>query len=144
MAVMKQLLPCPFCGNDGSGPIEEALHIAFTEHDWRGPSWTVQCDKCTATMGYLDSEDAVIEAWNTRINLAADVLIEAERRGAERMRERAALLADADALYQRKSALGCDCWKQEQQYEASARKSAAFASAIRALPLTEETINDDA
>ena len=68
----------------------------------------------------------------------------AEKRGAERMRERAALLADADALYQRKSALGCDCWKQEQQYEASARKSAAFASAIRALPLTEETPDDDA
>ena len=74
---------------------------------------------------------------------AADALIEAERRGAERMRERAALLADADALYQRKSALGCDCWKQEQQYEASARKSAAFASAIRALPLTEETPDAD-
>ena len=125
MAVMKQLLPCPFCGNDGSGPIEEALHIAFTEHDWRGPSWTVQCDKCTATMGYLDSEDAVIEAWNTRINLAADVLIEAERRGAERMRERAAVKSR-------------ELWAD---YEAEESPD-YIANGIRALPLTEE--NSDA
>ena len=125
MAVMKQLLPCPFCGNDGSGPIEEAPHIAFTEHDWRGPSWTVQCDKCTATMGYLDSEDAVIEAWNTRINLAADVLIEAERRGAERMRERAAVKSR-------------ELWAD---YEAEESPD-YIANGIRALPLTEE--NSDA
>ena len=124
MAVMKQLLPCPFCGNDGSGPIEEALHIAFTEHDWRGPSWTVQCDKCTATMGYFDSEDAVIEAWNTRINLAADVLIEAERRGAERMRERAArLMIELGHVSESGETLALE---------------------IRALPLTEETTDADA
>ncbi len=63
------LLPCPFCGNDGSGPIEDALQIHHNEpdyiHDHRH-TWTVQCDKCTATMGYSDSEDEAIEAWNRR------------------------------------------------------------------------------
>lgn len=63
---MSELLPCPFCGNDGSGPAEEALHVSMTEHDWRAASWSVQCDKCTATMGYSDSEDAAVEDWNTR------------------------------------------------------------------------------
>lgn len=62
----QELLACPFCGNDGSGSIEHALHVAFNEHDWRDSSWTVQCDKCTATMGYSDSEDEAIAAWNTR------------------------------------------------------------------------------
>jgi len=61
-----ELKPCPFCGNDGNDPTEEALHIVFTEHDWRDASWSVQCDKCTATMGYSDSEDEAIAAWNTR------------------------------------------------------------------------------
>lgn len=65
-----RLLPCPFCGNDGSGPIEDALHIAFNVYDFRDPSWSVQCDKCTANMGYSDSEDEVVEAWNRRADLA--------------------------------------------------------------------------
>ena len=67
---MSELLPCPFCGNDGSGPIEDALHITFSEHDWRSPSWSVQCDKCTATIGYFESEDEAVEAWNTRPRLS--------------------------------------------------------------------------
>ncbi len=62
----EELKPCPFCGNDGGGPIEHALHICFQEPDWRDDAWTVQCDKCTATMGYSDSEEEAIEAWNTR------------------------------------------------------------------------------
>lgn len=61
-----ELLPCPFCGNNGSGPIEDALHVVLNEHDWRSPSWTVQCDKCTATMGYSDERDEAIAAWNRR------------------------------------------------------------------------------
>jgi hypothetical protein len=31
----QELLPCPFCGNDGSGPIEDALHVCHTESDYR-------------------------------------------------------------------------------------------------------------
>lgn len=66
---MSALLPCPHCGNDGSGPIEAALQIHHNEpdyvHDHRH-TWTVQCDKCTATMGYSDSEDEAVEAWNRR------------------------------------------------------------------------------
>ena len=73
---MIEMKPCPFCGNDGTGPIEDALHVVFNEHDWRDPSWSVQCDKCTATMGYSDSEDEAIDRWNTRQNIS-DVLIEA-------------------------------------------------------------------
>lgn len=65
-----RLLPCPFCGNDGSGPVEAALHLVFSEHDWREQSWTVQCDKCTATMGYSDSEDEAVDGWNLRADLA--------------------------------------------------------------------------
>lgn len=65
---VSDLLPCPFCGNDGSGPVEDALHIAHSQCDWH-PAYdvyAVQCDKCTATMGYSESEDAAAEAWNTR------------------------------------------------------------------------------
>ena len=29
LVVTQALLPCPFCGNDGAGPIEDALQIAF-------------------------------------------------------------------------------------------------------------------
>ena len=62
------LLPCPFCGNDGTGPIEEALHIAHTENEWH-PSYdlySVQCDKCGANMGYSTSEDDAADGWNRR------------------------------------------------------------------------------
>lgn len=65
------LEPCPFCANDGSGPIEHALHICHNEHGWREASWSPQCDKCTATMGYFDSEEEAADAWNTRKEVAA-------------------------------------------------------------------------
>lgn len=61
-----ELEPCPFCGNDGGGPIENALRVSMIELEWRGAGWSVQCDKCTATMGYSDSEDEAVTAWNTR------------------------------------------------------------------------------
>lgn len=66
-----KLLPCPFCGNDGTGPIEDSLHIIFSEHEYRAPSWCVQCDKCTATMGYSESEEEAVEAWNRRVRRPA-------------------------------------------------------------------------
>jgi hypothetical protein len=69
------LKPCPFCGNDGSGPIEEALHVIHSELRWRPvyDSYTVQCDRCTATMGYSDSEEEAIADWNTRALPSASV-----------------------------------------------------------------------
>ena len=66
------LKPCPFCANDGSGPIEHALHISHNEHDWREASWSPQCDKCTATMGYFVSKEEAIDAWNTRKEITHD------------------------------------------------------------------------
>lgn len=60
------LLPCPFCGSCETSPVEDVVHVSMNEHDWRDPSWTVQCDGCTATMGYSDSEDEAIDAWNRR------------------------------------------------------------------------------
>lgn len=67
----RALLPCPFCGNDGNGPIENALHISHTQNDWHPAydCYSVQCDKCSATMGYSDSEEAAVAAWNTRAAL---------------------------------------------------------------------------
>lgn len=56
---------------------------------------------------------------------AADVLIEAERRGAERMRERAAV--EAERLW--------DCIEAEAS-------PFFIANGVRALPLTEETPDD--
>jgi hypothetical protein len=66
---VEALSPCPHCGNDGSGPIEDALHIAHVEDENHHSydRYTVQCDKCTATMGYSDTEEEATTAWNTRI-----------------------------------------------------------------------------
>jgi len=68
-AVVVSLLPCPFCGNDGSGTVEDALHVVHSELRWRPAydSYTVQCDRCTATMGYSDSEEEAVADWNTRV-----------------------------------------------------------------------------
>ena len=62
------LKPCPFCGNDGSGPIEDALYVSHTQNDWHSAydCYSVQCDKCTANMGYSVSYEDAIAAWNTR------------------------------------------------------------------------------
>lgn len=66
------LKPCPFCGNDGSGPIEHALHVSHTQNDWHPAydCYSVQCDKCTVSMGYSDNEAEAIAAWNTRADAA--------------------------------------------------------------------------
>ena len=59
---------CPFCGNDGTGSIEEALHVSHEElehHPWYNV-YSVQCDKCCASQGYSETEDEAITAWNTR------------------------------------------------------------------------------
>ena len=74
------LLPCPFCGNDGSGPIEDALQTCEVdmEGQWKAPmAYSVQCDKCTATMGYAETEDEAVEAWNTRAAMPETKALEA-------------------------------------------------------------------
>lgn len=100
--VTDALKPCPFCGNDGSGPIEDALHISFHEAEWRyGDAWSVQCDKCTATMGYSKTKDEAIAEWNTRVTPVAEhekAQIVAWLRGfhwTHRYKEEADSLADA-------------------------------------------------
>lgn len=64
---MNELLPCPFCGSTTNAPIEEVVHLSHTECE-EAPfdQWTVQCDNCTATMGYSETADEAIEAWNCR------------------------------------------------------------------------------
>lgn len=66
---LPDLKPCPFCGNDGSGPIADSLHVCETdmEGEWIAPTaYSAQCDACTATMGYSPSEGEAIAAWNRR------------------------------------------------------------------------------
>ena len=65
MTDLNTLSPCPFCGNDGTGPIKEALHLCEVELEWKQgiPYYTIQCDKCSATMGYSETEAEAIAAW---------------------------------------------------------------------------------
>jgi hypothetical protein len=69
-----KLKACPFCGNDGAGPVDtHALHIKHTEFAWLRPRdlYSAQCDNCTATMGYSESEKEAADAWNTRADQLA-------------------------------------------------------------------------
>ena len=81
MSDAPKLKPCPFCGNDGSGPIEEALQICGVDMEgcWKAAyAYSVQCDKCTATMGLSETEGEAVDAWNTRADLSADRIEELE------------------------------------------------------------------
>lgn len=91
------LKPCPFCGNNGSGPFENALHVSMNEDDWAEISWTVQCDKCSATMGYSNSEDDAIAAWNTRTtdHPNAEDFFNRAQRAEQALAERDALITEA-------------------------------------------------
>lgn len=77
-----ELKPCPFCGNDGKGGIEEALHVSGDP----STGYCVQCDKCTATMGHsysadddIDDQAAAIEAWNTRAEAQPSADVKAQQ-----------------------------------------------------------------
>ena len=52
---MTELLPCPFCGGEAEEAEMPRAMIAW-----------VYCPRCGAASGYRDTEEAAIEAWNTR------------------------------------------------------------------------------
>lgn len=63
--VSTELLPCPFCGNSGTGP-------AFLCEQGRWDIWQVECGFCDIAIegpnGFTGdaAKQAAIEAWNTR------------------------------------------------------------------------------
>lgn len=78
---------CPHCGSTTDAPIESCVHVSMSEHDWRAPSWSVQCDNCTATNGLFDCEDDAIDNWNARTDPLATLVLEVREKGAALMRE---------------------------------------------------------
>lgn len=50
-----ELLPCPFCGGNGSVKGERAY-----------VKW-VQCERCLSETGTEETEKEAIESWNTRV-----------------------------------------------------------------------------
>lgn len=50
-----KLKPCPFCGG-------EAIIDSFV-----GVGWIVICNKCDASIGYKETEQEAIDAWNRRV-----------------------------------------------------------------------------
>lgn len=131
-----ELLPCPFCGNNGHGPVEDALHVCHVEDDQHVAydRYCAQCDKCTATMGYSDSEEEAISAWNTRLAAPAEVdaIAQAHAAGRAEGLEEAAKVADSAAanhahqerVYRRKL--------EKRDFESMALADRLIATAIRA------------
>ena len=63
-----KLLECPFCGSEPlESRIEPHKHHIVAMPDYPG-AWVIECVKCDYHMIDHDSEDAVIERWNTRID----------------------------------------------------------------------------
>lgn len=50
-----KLKPCPFCGGRAM--------LSGCE-DWQ---WTVICNECDSLIGYNETEQAAIDAWNNRV-----------------------------------------------------------------------------
>lgn len=65
---MKNLTPCPFCGNKKIFILEEGDNSGIYENI---PNYAVCCDfhrgGCGATSGYRRTEEEAIEAWNRRV-----------------------------------------------------------------------------
>jgi Lar family restriction alleviation protein len=71
-----ELLPCPFCGDDSTDP------------PWKDNEdfWTIDCDKCMATMGGCPDKADVIENWNRRTPaVLTDGQVEALKAAAEKV-----------------------------------------------------------
>lgn len=54
---MNELKPCPFCGGKA--------------HIMRGGHW-IACEDCQSESGYYSTKEEAIEAWNRRVDNAAD------------------------------------------------------------------------
>jgi len=70
---MKELLPCPFCG-EGRQTCQEGEHWIHPFEQWRHGSrsgfWAVACTNCgvqQCTISHMSEEEAIL-AWNTRFN----------------------------------------------------------------------------
>ena len=63
MPAIKELKPCPFCGNEAD--IENHNEKGYRQDNWE--EWTIACCHCGATPigDWLDLPKA-ITAWNTR------------------------------------------------------------------------------
>ncbi len=48
----EKLKPCPFCGHEAQINKDE---------------WSIQCSYCPAYMGYFNTEQEAVEAWNRRV-----------------------------------------------------------------------------
>ena len=53
---MAELKPCPFCGSFAVTTMDEC-------NSWR---WEVYCARCNAAIGFFETEEEAIEAWNRR------------------------------------------------------------------------------
>ena len=66
---MKELTPCPFCGNEKLFILDEGYNSGAYENI---PNYAVCCDfyrgGCGATSGYRRTEEEAIEAWNRRVD----------------------------------------------------------------------------
>lgn len=71
---MKELTPCPFCGNEKLVILDEGCNFEIYENSEifeNIPNYAVCCDfyrgGCGATSGYRRTEEEAIEAWNRRV-----------------------------------------------------------------------------
>ena len=61
---MKELKPCPFCGEEYVPGVEG--HVKVTETAKSGPRYGVKCYRCGGRAEWFDTEAEAIEAWNRR------------------------------------------------------------------------------
>ena len=54
---MAELLPCPFCGS---------TNIYCIDAGHKAEAWFIKCADCRAEFSFFDSEEEVVNAWNTR------------------------------------------------------------------------------
>ena len=134
MGETPEMLPCPFCGEDPW--YGERMDEDLATHNqvmWK----SVACPNGCAQIEIPDDYEGgtAVERWNRRE--ATDALIEAERRGAERMQTRSIKLLEKLAETIRILSDRPDVDAVRAEHLALSLLDAA--ETIRALPLTEET-----